>query len=75
MDKDVLARMVAANDASKAQGKTPHEGVHIKIVKLEEDVVLFTGQIHPNTQYEYEVTTGGMFKLCVELSDLAFTDY
>jgi len=68
MDNDVLARMVNANDEAKVNGIVPHEGVHILIVKVEDDQELFRGQIHPNTLYEYEVTTGGNFKLCVELS-------
>jgi len=74
MDKDILGRITSANDAAKREGIVPHEGVHIKIVRLEDNVELFTGQIHPNTQYEYEVTAGGNFMLCVELSQLAFSD-
>lgn len=74
MDKDVLSTLLAANDEANFQGKTQHLGVHVEIWNLTADTQLWTGQIHPNTQYEYEVTTGGRFKFCAKLSDMAFTD-
>lgn len=38
------------------------------------DKQLFFGDVHPNVQYEYEVNEGGQFTLCVQLTEMAFSD-
>jgi len=34
---------------------------------------LFYGDVHPNVQYEYEAEDAGEYKLCVQLTEMAFT--
>jgi len=33
---------------------------------------LFYGDVHPNVQYEYEAEEAGEYKLCVQLTEMAF---
>jgi hypothetical protein len=40
----------------------------------ENEKQLFFGDVHPNIQYEYEATDAGVYKLCVMLTKLAFSD-
>ena len=34
---------------------------------------MFYGDVHPNVQYEYEAEEAGEYKLCVQLTESAFT--
>jgi hypothetical protein len=38
------------------------------------DKQLFFGDVHPNVQYEYEAADAGEYKLCVQLTEGAFSD-
>lgn len=35
---------------------------------------LFYGDVHPNVQYEYEAEEAGEYRLCVQLTEKAFTN-
>ena len=73
LEKDVLNAIVRANDNLKAAGKPANQGVKLKLMK-EDDQQLFFGDVHPNIQYEFEATNAGVYKLCVQLTKMAFAD-
>jgi hypothetical protein len=55
LDPEVLQNIVYANEKLRSQGKTPNQGVRIRLSDAS-DKQLFFGDVHPNVQYEYEVT-------------------
>ena len=69
----MLDELVAVNDALIARGKTANQGVRI-MLSDQDDKQLFFGDVHPNVQYEYDADKAGEYKLCVQLTDGAFTD-
>ena len=75
MDKEPLVAMMERNAELKDQGKKRNEGVKLHLKgpppELKE---LFMGEVHPNVQYEYESEGGGVYTLCVMLTDSAFSD-
>ena len=73
LDEPVLQNIVQANDNLKLQGKAPNQGVRLRLTDTS-DKQLFFGDVHPNVQYEYEVKEGGQFTLCVQLTEMAFSD-
>lgn len=36
------------------------------------DNQLFYGDVHPNVQYEYEAEDAGEYKLCVQVTEMAY---
>ena len=73
LDDEVLMNIVEANDELTEKGKTPTQGVRIRLTD-QDDNQLFFGDVHPNVQYEYEVKESGSYQFCVMLSELAFSD-
>ena len=73
LDEPVLQNIVEANNALRYKGQTPNQGVRLRLTD-HSDKQLFFGDVHPNVQYEYEVTEGGQFTLCVQLTEMAFSD-
>ena len=75
VDKEPLVAMMERNAELKDQGKKRNEGVKLHLKgpppELKE---LFMGEVHPNVQYEYESEGGGVYTLCVMLTDSAFSD-
>jgi len=73
LDEVVLDNIVEANNRLRLQGSAPNQGVRMRLSDAN-DKQLFFGDVHPNVQYEYEVTEGGQFTLCVQLTEMAFSD-
>ena len=71
MDPIVLQSLVEANDDLIRQGRSPNQGVRL-MLSDSKDNQLFYGDVHPNVQYEYEAEEPGEYKLCVQLTELAF---
>lgn len=69
----MLDSIVQTNDELRAMGKPATQGVRLKLLD-ENDKQLFFGDVHPNIQYEYEATNAGLYKMCVQLTKLAFGD-
>lgn len=72
LDPNVLNTLVAVNDELIAQGRVPNQGVRMQLVD-KNGTQLFYGDVHPNVQYEYEAEEAGEYKLCVQLTEGAFT--
>ena len=72
MDQVVLNELIAANDQLIERGKTPNQGIRLMLTDASEKQ-LFYGDVHPNVQYEYEAEDAGEYKLCVQLTEMAFT--
>jgi hypothetical protein len=73
LDEAVLDNIVEANNKIRLQGNAPNQGVRLRLSDFN-DQQLFFGDVHPNVQYEYEVSAGGQFTLCVQLTEMAFSD-
>jgi hypothetical protein len=73
LDEVVLDNIVEANNQLRIQGAQPNQGVRLRLTDVS-GKQLFFGDVHPNVQYEYEVSTGGQFTLCVQLTEMAFSD-
>lgn len=71
LDDDVLQTIVEANDQLQQKGRIPNQGVRLEL-KDQNDNQLFYGDVHPNVQYEYEAEEAGEYKLCVQLTEMAF---
>ena len=69
----MLDNIVEANNKLKLDGYAPNQGVRLRLTD-ENEKQLFFGDVHPNVQYEYEVNQGGMFTLCVGLTEHAFSE-
>lgn len=72
MDALVLDQIVASNGDLIEMGKTPNQGVRLMLTDANENQ-LFYGDVHPNVQYEYEAEEAGEYKLCVQLTEKAFS--
>ena len=72
MDEAVLQTLIVANDALIERGRTPNQGVRLMLTDQNENQ-LFYGDVHPNVQYEYEADDAGEYKLCVQVTEDAFT--
>ena len=72
MDKDVLDAIVDANDNMRSRGKTANQGVRFMLTD-KNDKQLFYGDVHPNVQYEYDTMEPGEYKLCVMVTEMAFS--
>merc|ERR1711939_859937 len=45
----------------------------IKLIVLDDkDTRLYTGTVWPNEQYEYDAEKGGVYKICVSMTDSMF---
>ena len=73
LDEPVLTALVEANDELIARGRTPNQGVRLQLTDAK-DNQLFYGDVHPNVQYEYEAEDAGEYKLCVQLTEQAFSN-
>jgi len=73
LDSSVLQLLVEANDELILQGRTPNQGVRLQLTDRN-NTQLFYGDVHPNVQYEYEAEEAGEYKLCVQLTERAFTN-
>jgi hypothetical protein len=73
VDKEPLDAILDANAELKKEGKTKTEGVRMHLTGPERKD-LFFGEVHPNVQYEFEAEAGGIYTLCVQLTDAAFSD-
>ena len=73
MDEAVLQTLIEANDALIERGRTPNQGVRLMLTDQNENQ-LFYGDVHPNVQYEYEADDAGEYKLCVQITEDAFTN-
>lgn len=73
MDPIVLSSIVEANDELIRQGRIPNQGVRLSLEDSQGNK-LFYGDVHPNVQYEYEAEDAGEYKLCVQLTELAFSN-
>ena len=73
LDKAVLNTLVAANDELIAQGRTPNQGVRLQLTD-KNNTQLFYGDVHPNVQYEYDAEAAGEYQLCVQLTEMAFSN-
>ena len=73
MDPIVLQSLVEANDLMIERGRTPNQGVRLQLTD-QDDKQLFYGDVHPNVQYEYEAEDAGEYKLCVQLTEMAFAN-
>ena len=67
----MLQSIVEANDQLIEKGRTPNQGVRLMLTDNNEKQ-LFYGDVHPNVQYEYEAEDAGDYKLCVQLTEMAF---
>ena len=72
MDQEVLARLIDVNDQKILQGGTPNQGIRLSLTD-KDGTSLFYGDVHPNVQYEYEADEPGEYKLCVQLTEQAFS--
>ena len=73
MDKEILENIVDANDNLRLKGKTANQGARLMLTDKNEKQ-LFYGDVHPNVQYEYDTNEPGEYKLCVQLTEMAFTN-
>lgn len=73
MDPIVLQALVEANDELIAVGRTPNQGVRLSLEDASGNR-LFYGDVHPNVQYEYEAEDAGEYKLCVQVTEMAFAN-
>ena len=73
MDQVVLSELISANDDLIEKGKTPNQGIRLMLTDADENQ-LFYGDVHPNVQYEYEAELAGEYKLCVQLTEMAFVN-
>ena len=71
LDPIVLQSIVKANDELIERRRTPNQGVRLMLTDAN-DKQLFYGDVHPNVQYEYEAEDAGDYKLCVQLTEMAF---
>ena len=72
-DPNVLQTLLEANDRLIERGKTANQGVRL-MLSDEKDKQIFFGDVHPNVQYEYEASDAGEYKLCVQLTEMAYTN-
>ena len=72
IDPIVLGAIVEANDELIEQGRTPNQGVRLMLSDKDNNQ-LFYGDVHPNVQYEYEAEEAGEYRLCVQLTEMAFS--
>ena len=66
VDKVPLDAVMAKNVELKKEGKKRTEGIRMHLKgPPPENKELFLGEVHPNVQYEYESSGGGVYTLCV----------
>ena len=75
LDQEPLDAIMLHNANLKKNGKKRTEGVKLSLKgPPPETKELFMGEVHPNVQYEYEGESGGVYSLCVMITQQAFSE-
>ena len=66
LDKEIV-------DHYNAKLAEQNDGINLFVLD-NEDKKLYSGVVWPNEQYEYDADKGGIYKICLSLTDSMFLD-